>query len=183
MTDVTRILEQVDAGDEAASKQLFNVLYDELRRLADLQLAGERPGNTLQPTALVNEAYLRLVDKSVGWASRAHFFRVAARTMRRILVDRAREKGAVKRGGGWRRLTADDASLSVEEDPGALLDLDEALEALRGPHPLHAELVCLRFFSGLTLRDAAGVLGLPPTSADRAWAFARAWLAHRLERR
>ena len=181
MTDVTRILEEIDEGTEGASEELFSVLYDELRAMADRELAGERSGQTLQPTALVNEAFLRLVGSGVGWTSRAHFFRVAGRTMRRILVDRARAKGTGKRGGGWRRLAVEHATVALEEDPGALLDLDQALDDLREKHPVHAELVILRFFSGLSLREAGEVLDLPPTSADRTWSFARAWLALRLE--
>lgn len=181
MTDVTRILEEIDGGAEGASEELFCLLYDELRGMADRELAGERAGQTLQPTALVNEAFLRLVGSGVGWTSRAHFFRVAGRTMRRILVDRAREKGTRKRGGGWRRLSVEDATLALEEDPGAVLDLDEALNDLREAHPVHAELVTLCFFTGLSLREAGEVLDLAPTSADRTWAFARAWLARRLQ--
>jgi RNA polymerase sigma factor (TIGR02999 family) len=178
--EVTRILEQLGQGDSQASQELFSRLHTELRGLADRQLARERVGHTLQPTALVHEAYLRLVDADIDWAGRNHFFRVAGRTMRRILVDLARGRGTDKRGGGWRLLGVEDAVEAVESDPDAVLDLEQALATLEQTYPVHAELVSLRFYGQKTQREAAELLGLPPTTADRHWVFARTWLRSQL---
>jgi RNA polymerase sigma factor (TIGR02999 family) len=181
MSEVTRILSAIEQGDAGAAEQLLPLLYDELRKLAAQKLAKEAPGQTLQATALVHEAYVRLVagDSSVAarpWDSRRHFFAAAAEAMRRILIDRARDKHRVKRGGGWRRLRLDHLDLPVQEPPENLLDLDEALEKLAREDTVCAELVKLRFFAGLTLEDAANTLGIARRSADRYWAFARSWL-------
>jgi RNA polymerase sigma factor (TIGR02999 family) len=189
MSEVTRILSAIDAGDPHAAEQLLPLVYEELRRLAAQRLAQEKPGQTLQATALVHEAYIRLVTgdaatPSAGrqWDSGAHFFAAAAEAMRRILIDRARDKGRLKRGGGWRRLRLDHVDFSLAEPPDDLLALDEALEKLAREDVQSATLVKLRFFAGLTLAEAARSLGIPPRSADRTWAFARAWLYDALRR-
>ncbi len=183
MNEVTRILVAANDGDAHAAEQLVPLLYDELRKLAAQMLAQEKPGQTLQATALVNEAYVRLAGgdaaptgAEVRWDNRRHFFGAAAEAMRRILIDRARNRGRDKRGGGWRRLQLDQVDLSVEDPPAELLDLDEALQQLAQEDPLSAELVKLRFFAGLTLDEAANALGIARRSADRCWAFARSWL-------
>jgi RNA polymerase sigma factor (TIGR02999 family) len=178
MTDVTRVLSAIQQGDPSAASQLLPLVYDELRKLAAHRLAHQTPGQTLQPTALVHEAYLRLVGGPEGsdWDSRRHFFAAAAEAMRRILIDRARDRHRLKRGGGWRRLRLDPIDLSVEEPPDDLLALDEALERLAREDPPCAELVKLRFFAGLTLAEAASALGVARRTADRYWAFARSWL-------
>jgi RNA polymerase sigma factor (TIGR02999 family) len=188
MSDVTQILNALEQGDPHAAEQLLPLVYDELRKLAALKLAQELPGQTLQATALVHEAYVRLVvgeesPSAAGqyWDSRRHFFAAAAEAMRRILIDRARDKGRSKRGGGWRRLHLDDHfDLPVHDPPEDLLALDEALEKLAQEDPLCANLVKLRFFAGLTLAEAAGTLGIARRSADRYWAFARSWLYNEL---
>ena len=184
MGDVTQILSAIEQGDRHAAEQLLPLVYEELRKLATQKLTHEKPGQTLQATALVHEAYLRLVANPSGeagggeqhWNSRGHFFAAAAEAMRRILVNRARDKGRLKRGGGRQRIDleniADPATASDED----LLDLDDALERLAGAYPECAELVKLRFFAGMTLEEAAAALGLPRRTADRQWAFARAWL-------
>ena len=183
MTDVTRILSAIEQGDPHAAEQLLPLVYDELRKLAAQKLAHESSGQTLQPTALVHEAYLRLVasdqpaaQASAAWDSRRHFFAAAAEAMRRILLDRARDKRRLKRGGGWRRLRLDQVDLPVDEVSDDVLALDEALQKLAQEDALCAELVKLRFFAGLTMEDAALTLGIPRRSADRYWAFARSWL-------
>jgi len=157
------------------------LVYDELRRLAAQRLAGEKPGQTLQATALVHEAYLRLVgpDGAPGaerWETRGHFFAAAAEAMRRILINRARDRGRLKRGGGWRKLRLDQIDLSLDEPPLELLDLNDALDLLAKEDPTCAELVKLRFFAGLTLDEAAQALGVVRRTADRYWAFARSFL-------
>ena len=184
MGDVTQILSAIEQGDRHAAEQLLPLVYEELRKLATQKLTHEKPGQTLQATALVHEAYLRLVANPSGeagggeqhWNSRGHCFAAAAEAMRRILVNRARDKGRLKRGGGRQRLDleniADPATASDED----LLDLDDALERLAGAYPECADLVKLRFFAGMTLEEAAAALGLPRRTADRQWAFARAWL-------
>jgi RNA polymerase sigma factor (TIGR02999 family) len=184
MADVTQILAAAEAGDPTAAGQLLPLVYDELRKLAAARLADEKPGQTLQPTALVHEAYLRLVRADPGrhWDGRGHFFAAAAEAMRRILIDRARDRRRHKRGGAWRRLALDRVDLLAEEHPDDLLALDEALQKLLREDPTSGELVRLRFFSGLTLAEAAGVLGLARRTADRAWAFARSWLYDELRR-
>src|SRR5438477_4714088 len=178
MSEVTRILTAIEQGDPSAAAQLLPLVYDELRVLASQRLAHEQPGQTLQATALVHEAYLRLVgtEEVQSWDSRRHFFAAIAEAMRRIMIDRARDKRRLKRGGNWRRLRLDDIDLSVAEPPDDLPALDEALQKLVQEDPVCAELVKLRFFAGLTLEEAAATLGIARRSADRYWAFARSWL-------
>ena len=178
MTDVTRILNAIQAGDPHAADQLLPLVYNELRRLAARMLAREKPGQTLDATALVHEAYLRLIGSGSEphWDSRRHFFAAAAEAIRRILLDRARDKRRLKRGGTWRRLRLDQIDLCIAEPPDDLCALDEALGKLAQEDPLCAELVKLRFFAGLTLEDAASALGIARRTADRYWAFARSWL-------
>jgi RNA polymerase sigma factor (TIGR02999 family) len=178
MTEVTRILSAIEAGDPSAAEQLLPLVYDELRKLAAQKLAHEKPGQTLDATALVHEAYLRLVDPvtTQRWDSRGHFFAAAAEAMRRILVNRVRDRRRLKRGGGWRRLRLEQLDLSLAEPPDELLDLSEALDKLAQEDPACAELVKLRFFAGLTLDEAAQALGVVRRTADRYWAFARSWL-------
>ncbi len=177
MTDVTRLLNAIAAGNPAAAGELLPRVYDELRRLAAAKLAREGPGQTLEPTALVHEAYLRLVgpDGALHFDSRRHFFAAAAEAMRRVLVENARRKGSAKHGGGRRRVDLDQVAApdSSFED---LVSLDEALERLRAESPARAELVKLRFFAGLTMAEAAEVLGVSLATAERHWAYARAWL-------
>jgi RNA polymerase sigma factor (TIGR02999 family) len=178
MSEVTHILSAIEQGDPHAAAQLLPLVYDELRKLAVQKMAQEAPGQTLQATALVHEAYLRLVDtdRAQHWDSRRHFFAAAAEAMRRILLDRVRDKRRLKRGGGWRRLRLDHIDVPVDEPPDDLLALDEALQKLAQEDPLCADLVKLRFFTGLTLAEAASTLGIARRSADRYWAFARSWL-------
>jgi RNA polymerase sigma factor (TIGR02999 family) len=178
MDDVTRILTAIEHGDAGAADQLLPLVYDELRRLAARRMARERPGQTLQPTALVNEAYLRLVGPGEDrrWDSRGHFFAAAAEAMRRILVENARRKGREKHGGGRRREQVDLEALGTGGPPEDLLALHDALEAFAAHNPLKARLVELRFFGGLTLEQAAACLGISPSTAARAWRYARAWL-------
>jgi RNA polymerase sigma factor (TIGR02999 family) len=177
---VTRILNAIEAGDAQAAEQLLPVVYDELRALAEQRMRQEAAGHTLQATALVHEAYLRLVGRDAGgdrkWDGRGHFFAAAAEAMRRILIDRARSKGAIKRGGSVRKLRLDDADLTLESVPAEVLDLDESLARLAREDPAKAELVKLRFFGGLTLDEAAKVLGISLATAERYWSYARAWL-------
>jgi RNA polymerase sigma factor (TIGR02999 family) len=184
MNEVTRILSAVEGGEPQAAEQLLPLVYDELRRLAAIRLAREAPGQTLQATALVHEAYLRLVDTEEArrWDTRGHFFAAAAEAMRRILVERARQRGRLRHGGGLRRLDGLDADVAVDVcDDEQILLLDEALTRLAAARPQAAELVKLRFFSGLTAEEAAPLLGLSPRSARRLWAFARAWLRRDME--
>jgi RNA polymerase sigma factor (TIGR02999 family) len=181
MADVTQILHAIEQGDPAAAEQLLPLVYDELRRLAAQRLAREKPGQTLQATALVHEAYLRLVEgRSQHWNGRGHFFAAAAEAMRRILVEGARHKRSQKAGGGRQRLDLDDlASWSEADGLGPdveLLALDEALEKLERRDRRKADLVKLRFFAGLTIEEAARVLGISTSTADNDWAYARCWL-------
>src|SRR3954464_6165228 len=177
MTNVTQILSDIEHGDSAAAERLLPLVYDELRKLAAAKLARERPGQTLQATALVHDAYLRLVGTAdPGWESRGHFFAAAAEAMRRILVDTARRKGRQKHGGGRRREHADLDDLGAVGSPQELLGLHEALERFARHDPLKAKLVELRFFGGLTLERAAEYLGISSSTAARAWRYARAWL-------
>lgn len=178
MTEVTRILSAIHQGDPLAAEKLLPLVYEELRRLAGQRMAQEAPGQTLQATALVHEAYIRLVDgeQARGWDSRGHFFAAAAEAMRRILLNRARDKKRLKRGGGWKRVDLDRLAVVDDADDEDLIALDEAMERLAVENKACAELVRLRFFAGLTLDDAAQVLGLPRRTADRYWAYARAWL-------
>jgi RNA polymerase sigma factor (TIGR02999 family) len=178
MADVTQILAAIDQGDPRAADQLMPLVYDELRKLAAQKLAHEAQAHSLQATMLVHEAYLRLVGpgSTQSWDGRRHFFAAAAEAMRRILVNRARDRGRVKRGGGWRRLHLDQIDLSVADPPDELLILSDALDRLAEEDPTCAELVKLRFFAGLTLEEAAATLGVVRRTADRYWAFARSWL-------
>jgi RNA polymerase sigma factor (TIGR02999 family) len=178
MNDVTRVLSAIEQGDPQAAELLFPLVYDELRKLAARKLAQEKPGQTLQATALVHEAYLRLVDTEAvqRWDSRRHFFAAAAEAMRRILVENARRKGRVKHGGGRRREEADLDDLGADGSPEELLALHDALEQFALQDPQKAKLVELRFFGGLTLEQAAECLGFSLSTADRAWRYARAWL-------
>jgi RNA polymerase sigma factor (TIGR02999 family) len=184
MSEVTRILSAIEQGDPSAAEQLLPLVYDELRQLAAQKLAHEKPGQTLQATALVHEAYLRLVDvdKAQHWQSRRHFFIAAAEAMRRILVENARRKRSVKHGGQRVRVDLDKALLVGEKPAPDLIDLDELLNQLAGVNPRAAELVKLRFFAGLTGEQAAETLGMSPRSADLLWAYARAWLFEKLQR-
>ena len=178
MSDFSQILSAIEQGDPSAAEQLLPLVYDELRRLAAQRLAGEGPGHTLQPTALVHEAYLKLVgpEPQRPWNGRAHFFAAAAEAMRRILIDHARRKGRARRGGGRKRVELQDIDPATEEGADDLLALDEALNRLAAADPRRAELVRLRYFAGLTLEQAAELLGISRATADRHWAFARAWL-------
>ena len=182
MSSVTNILSAIEQRDHHAAGQLLPLVYDELRQLAAQNLAQEKPGQTLEATALVHEAYLRLVGTGVEphWDNRRHFFAAAAVAMRRILVENARRKQAYKRGGGRERLDLDAEALVAPEPNLDLLALDTALERLAEHDPLKAKLVELRYFSGLSGDQAAAVLGLSPSSADRQWVFARAWLRRQL---
>ncbi len=170
--------ERSGGADPAGARDLLPLVYDELRRLAAARLAREAPGHTLEATALVHEAYLRLVgvDPDAPWDGRGHFFAAAAEAMRRILVEAARRRGRKKRGGGRAPLELDPASLAAPEAADDLLDLDEALARLASVEPRAAEVVKLRVFAGLTVRQAAEALGVSPRSADNDWAYARAWL-------
>jgi RNA polymerase sigma factor (TIGR02999 family) len=185
MTDVTRVLAAIDQGEPHAAEQLLPLVYDELRKLAAQKLAHETPGESLQATDLVHEAYLRLVRPASAdgsppeeqhWDGRRHFFAAAAEAMRRILINRARDRGRRKRGGGWRRLRLEHIDFSLSDPPDELLDLNDALDKLAQEDPACAELVKLRFFAGLTLDEAAETLGVVRRTADRYWAFARSWL-------
>jgi RNA polymerase sigma factor (TIGR02999 family) len=183
MSEVTQLLSQIDSGDRHAPEQLLSLVYDELRRLAAAKLAYEKPGNTLQTTALVHEAYLRLVGPAESnakepsrWESRGHFFSAAAEAMRRILVDSARRKRALKRGGGQHRVDVEPADSTVGAASIDLLALDEALARFATLEPRKAELVKLRFFAGLTMAEAAQALGISLAAAERHWTFARTWL-------
>jgi RNA polymerase sigma factor (TIGR02999 family) len=178
MSDVTRILSAIDQGDPHAAEQLLPLVYDELRKLAAAKLAQEKPGQTLQATALVHEAYVRLVDvsKAPQWDGRGHFFAAAAEAMRRILVDRARQKGSAKRGGKLKRLDIDAADLATKATPDQLLAIDDALAKLASEDPSAAKLVELRYFAGLTVDEAGKALGMSTATAYRHWNYARAWL-------
>jgi RNA polymerase sigma factor (TIGR02999 family) len=178
MSDVTRILSQIESGDPSAAEQLLPLVYDELRKLAAVKLAQEKPGQTLQATALVHEAYIRLVDveKAQHWDSRGHFFSAAAESMRRILVGNARRKLAQKRGGDIARIDVDLNRLAVATDDDRLIALDEALAKFSQIEPVKSELVRLRYFAGLSIKEAAELLGIATATADRYWAYARAWL-------
>jgi RNA polymerase sigma factor (TIGR02999 family) len=178
MTDVTRLLEAAADGDRKAATELLPLVYDELRKLAGARMAAEAPDHTLDATALVHEAYLRLVGPADErrWDSKGHFFAAAAEAMRRILVDSARKKAAAKRGGGRPRAHANLDALRVDDSDADLIALHEALERFADHDPLKARLVELRFFAGLTLEQAADCLGISLSTADRSWKYARAWL-------
>ena len=179
MSDVTQILSRMDLGDPSASAELLPLIYDELRKLAAVKLAQEKPGQTLQATALVHEAYLRLVgvDDAHDWDSRGHFFAAAAEAMRRILVDLARHKGRAKRGGDMQRCDVDLGNFVADGTSEEILSLDLALAELAKDQPAKAELVKLRYFAGLTSAEAAAILNISTATADRYWRYARAWLA------
>ena len=178
MSEVTRILSAIEQGDPRAAEQLLPLVYKELRQLAAQKLAQERPGQTLQAKALVHEAYLRLVDveKVQHWDSRGHFFAAAAEAMRRILVDRARRHRTQKHGGGHERIDVPELAEGAKDDPVDLLALDDALQKLEAQHPHKAQVVKLRFFAGCTLEETAQLLGISRATAQRHWAYARAWL-------
>ncbi len=177
MADVTQLLAAVERGDPDAAGRLWPLVYDELRRLAGAQMARERAGHTLDATALVHEAYVRLAgDAAAGFASRRHFFAAAARAMRHILVENARARGRVKRGGGRGREHPDLDALAAAVPDADLLALHDALDQLAAHDPVKARLVELRFFAGMTLEQAAGCLDVSLSTADRAWRYARAWL-------
>jgi RNA polymerase sigma factor (TIGR02999 family) len=190
MVDLTHLLNAIEAGDPQASAQLLPLVYDELRKLAAWKLAHEKPGQTLDATALVHEAYVRLAAnggqeplvEEPRWENRGHFFAAAAEAMRRILVENARRKRSRKHGGGLARRELDGGQLAGPEPEDDLLALDEALNLLAAKHPLKAELVKLRYFAGLTADQAALALGISPSTADRNWDYARAWLRRAIDR-
>jgi RNA polymerase sigma factor (TIGR02999 family) len=179
MSEVTRILSHIEQGDQQAAEMLLPLVYDELRKLAVAKLAQEKPGQTLQATALVHEAYVRLVDQErvQHWNSRGHFFGAAAEAMRRILVENARRKGRIKRGGSLRRVDLERADLVFAAAPGDLMELDEALSRLAAEEPQATEIVKLRLFAGLSIDQAAQALGISRSVAFDHWAYARAWLS------
>jgi RNA polymerase sigma factor (TIGR02999 family) len=178
MSAVTILLTRAQHGDPNAASELLPLVYDELRKLAGARMINETPSHTLQPTALVHEAWLRLThdEPNARFANRAHFFAAAAEAMRRILVDHARGKATGKRGGGWKRLNLDKVEIAADADDDTLLLVNESLEKLAKEEPKAAEIVKLRFFAGLTLEQAGQVLGFTERTAKRHWAFARAWL-------
>jgi RNA polymerase sigma factor (TIGR02999 family) len=177
MSEVTRILQAIEEGDRHAADTLLPIVYDELRRLAAQKLSHEKPGQTLQATALVHEAYIRLVGtEDPGWDTRGHFFAAAAEAMRRVLVDRARQKQSLKHGGRRERIDLDSIQLAVDTRPDHLLFLDEALSRLAVEDEVAAKLVGLRFFAGLTHDEACAALSISPATGHRHWAYGRAWL-------
>jgi RNA polymerase sigma factor (TIGR02999 family) len=184
MSDVTRILSAIEQGEPQATERLLPLVYGELRRLAAVKLAHERPGQTLQATALVHEAYLRLAggqdQDAPHWRSRGHFFAAAAEAMRRILVERARGKARVKHGGDWRRVDFEELDAATSVTPDQLLALDDAIARLADLDPVAGQLVRLRYFAGLALDEAAATLGVSTATAYRHWAYARAWLCDEL---
>ena len=189
MSDVTHILSAIEQGDPHAAEQLLPLVYDELRKLAAGRMANEGPGQTIQATALVHEADLRLVaspgtpgsaPREQHWDSRGHFFAAAAEAMRRILVDKARKKRRLKRGNNRQRVDLDEVEITIESPVDDVLALDEALSKLAEQHPERAELVKLRYFAGLTVDEAANALGISPSTVDRQWTYARAWLYREL---
>ena len=183
MSDVTRILSAIEAGDPRAAEQLLPLVYDELRKLAARRIAQEKPGHTLQATALVHEAYVRLVDGDAAqnWNSRGHFFAAAAEAMRRILIETARRKKSVKHGGDRTRQDLDALDLAVPECSEDVLALDDAIRKLAEQDKSAAEVVRLRFYAGMPLPEVAKALGISPRTADRLWAYARAWLHQEIQ--
>jgi RNA polymerase sigma factor (TIGR02999 family) len=185
VNDVTQILTRIESGDPSAADQLLPLVYYELRKLAAARLAQEKPGQTLQATALVHEAYLRLVgsEQIPQWDSRGHFFAAAAEAMRRILVEKARCKASLKRGGDYHRTELTDLPERFDGDPADLIALDEALRKLETEQPQHAQLVKLRYFAGCSLEETAQIMGISRATAQRNWAYARAWLYGQLSDR
>jgi RNA polymerase sigma factor (TIGR02999 family) len=182
MSEITVILNAIEKGDSKAAEELLPLVYEELRKLAASKLALQSPDQTLQPTALVHEAYLRLLgDGSHSWQDRRHFFAAAAEAMRHLLVNRARRKAAVRHGGGWRRVDLDDVVVAAKATDDNILLISEALEKLAVHDPVAAELIKLRFFAGMTFREAAEVLGLSERTAKRYWTYARAWLFQEMQ--
>ena len=183
MTDVTRILSAIEDGNPSAAEQLLPLVYDELRKLAAQKMAQEKPGQTLQATALVHEAYLRLVDNGrvQHWDSRRHFFAAAAEAMRRILVEIVRRKGCRKRGGDFHRVDLDEADLVTQTGPAELLAVDDVLDILANEDAVSAELVKLRYFGGQSLEEIAELIGMSRATVYRHWAYARAWLRSEIE--
>ena len=183
MNDVTHILSAIEQGDPKAAEQLLPLVYEELRKLAAQKMAQEAPGQTLQPTALVHEAYLRLVggERALHWDNRGHFFAAAAEAMRRILVENARRRERLKRGGGRARIDVEQCDLAAPQKPEELVALDAALTRLAVADPKAAELVKLRYFAGLSLKRAAEMLGVAPRTADFLWAYAKAYLLKEMQ--
>jgi len=183
MTDVTRILHSVESGDAKAADRLLPLVYDELRKLAAHKMVNESSGHTLQPTALVHEAWLRLVgSEQRTWQNRAHFFGAAAEAMRRILIDRARRKRAMRHGGGQKRVDVEDVEIASATADDQLLAVNEALDKLAAQDKQKAELVKLRYFVGMTIEEAAQILGVSEPTAKRYWTYARAWLYHEIQK-
>jgi RNA polymerase sigma factor (TIGR02999 family) len=180
MSEVTGLLEAAERGEPQAAEELLPLVYEELRRLAAVRMANEKPGQTLQPTALVHEAWLRLASEDHDWRNRKHFFSAAAEAMRRILVERARRKQRRRHGGQMVRVNLEDIDLAAESESETVLFVDEALERLAAEDPTVAELIRLRFFVGMPNQEAAALLGLSERTARRDWAYARAWLAREL---
>lgn len=179
---VTQILKAIQSGDETATDQLFALVYQDLRRIARAKMAHEKPGQTLQPTALVHEAYLRLVgSENLAWNSRSHFFSAAAEAMRRILIERARRKARLKHGGGHQRITLDDVS-GDEPDPEELLKIDEILKRLEARDSEMSQVVKLRYFAGLTVKETANALNISPRTVNRHWLAARIWMQREMNR-
>ena len=182
MNDVTRVLQSIEQGDPKAADELLPLVYEELRKLASWRMAREAPGQTLQATALVHEAYLRLIGQAdQSWQNSRHFFSAAAEAMRRILVERARQKARQKYGGDWQRVDLEEINVATESNDETLLFVSDALEKLAVKDPACAELIKLRFFAGIPNRQAAEILGLSERTAKRNWAYARAWLAKEIE--
>ncbi|HEY4415253.1 MAG TPA: sigma-70 family RNA polymerase sigma factor [Verrucomicrobiae bacterium] len=183
MSDATLLLQAVEQGDPKAADRLLELVYDELRRLATSKMARESPGQTIQPTELVHEAWLRLVgSKHPNFENRAHFFSAAAEAMRRILIDRARRKLAVCHGGGYERVNMEGQDLAAPDADQELLDVHDVLDKLAKDHPVPAELVKLRYFAGMTNEETAQVLGISVTTTKKYWAFARTWILHEIKK-
>ena len=183
MSDVTRILNAIEQGDAKAADELLPLVYEELRRLAAQKMSQELPGQTLQATALVHEAYIRLVgSENQNWSGRTHFFAAAAEAMRRILIENARRKRRLRHGGGQQRVGLDDADVAIEEFSTDIIALDEALAKLTIEDPVKADLVKLRYFAGLTIEQAAKILQISRATADRYWSYARAFLFHEINK-
>ena len=183
MSEVTRILNAIEQGDARAADELLPLIYEELRRLAGLKMSQEQPGQTLQATALVHEAYIRLVGtENQNWSSRGHFFAAAAEAMRRILIENARRKQRRKRGGGQHRIDLDDVDITIEDPSTNIIALDEALTKLAEEDSIKADLVKLRYFVGLTIEQAAKILEISKATAERYWSYARAFLFHEINK-